>query len=193
MRMTQLPSPQGEEHLSHVTQQFAQWRASRPTPHGRIPQPLWAQAIALTQQLPLTRVANQLGLTPQVLKRRREATRTVAGPPPSPCPPHFVEVPAPAWRMATAEVEVQRAAGTRLRITYRDSAPALVPLLQTFLETRSGSHLRPKAASFSPCSPSIFAQALMAAPRCVARLWPRTRWAAPSTSSAPAPGRRANS
>jgi hypothetical protein len=136
MRMSRLPLAQVEEHLSHVTQQFAQWRASRPTPRGRIPHPLWAQAIALTQQLPLTRVAKQLGLTPQVLKRRREATRPVAGPPPVPGAPAFVEVQTPAWRTPTAEVEVQRADGTRLRITYSDSVPALVPLLQTFLETR---------------------------------------------------------
>jgi hypothetical protein len=134
--MTLLPSAQVEEHLSHVAQQFAQWRASRTTPRGRIPKPLWAQAIALTQQLPLTRVAKQLGLTPQVLKRRRGETGTVAVPPPPPCAPHFVEVQAPAWRTPTAEVEVQRADGTRLRITYSDSVPALAPLLQTFLETR---------------------------------------------------------
>jgi hypothetical protein len=127
---------QVEEHLSHVTQQFAQWRASRTTPRGRIPNPLWAQAIALTQQLPLTRVAKQLGLTPQVLKRRREETRTVAVPPSSPCTSPFVEVQSPAWRLSAAEVEVQRADGTRLRITYSDSVPVLVPLLQTFLETR---------------------------------------------------------
>jgi hypothetical protein len=135
--MTRLPSAQVEEQLSHVTQQFAQWRASRTSPRGRIPQPLWVQAIALTQQLPLTRVAKQLGLTPQVLKRRRGEARTVTvPPPPPPCAPHFVEVQAPAWRMSTAEVEVQRADGARLRITYSDYLPALVPLLQTFLETR---------------------------------------------------------
>jgi hypothetical protein len=64
MRMRQLASAQVEEQLSHVTEQFAQWRARRTTPRGRIPTPLWAQAIALTQQLPLTRVAKQLGLTP---------------------------------------------------------------------------------------------------------------------------------
>jgi len=116
MRMTRLPLAQVEEHLSHVTQQFAQWRASRPTPRGRIPHSLWAQAIALTQQLPLTRVAKQLGLTPQVLKRRRDEARTVVVPPPVPCPPPFVEVQAPAWRTSTAEVEVQRADGSRLRI-----------------------------------------------------------------------------
>jgi len=134
--MARLPLAQVEEHLHHVTQQFAQWRASRTTPRGRIPQPLWAQAIALTQHLPLTRVAQQLGLTPQVLKRRGEAMRTVALAGPAPGPAHFVEVQAPAWRTTTAEVEVQRADGTRLRITYSDSVPALVPLLQTFLETR---------------------------------------------------------
>jgi hypothetical protein len=133
--MTRLPLVQVEEHLHHVTQQFAQWRANRSTPRGRIPQPLWAQAIVLTQHFPLTRVAKQLGLTPQVLKRRRDETRTVVGAPPAPSPPDFVEVQAPAWRTATAEVEVQRADGTRLRITYSDSVPALVPLLQTFLET----------------------------------------------------------
>jgi hypothetical protein len=135
MRMTRLPLAQVEEHLHHVTQQFAQWRARRTTPRGRIPQPLWAQAIALTQHLPLTRVAKQLGLTPQVLKRRRDATGTGAVSPPLPCAPAFVEVQAPAWRTSTAEVEVQRADGTRLRITYSASVPALVPLLQTFLET----------------------------------------------------------
>jgi hypothetical protein len=63
--MTLSPSAQVEEHLSHVAQLFAQWRHNRTTPCGRIPKPLWAQAIALTQQLPLTRVAKHLGLTPQ--------------------------------------------------------------------------------------------------------------------------------
>lgn len=81
-------------------------------------------------------MAKQLGLTPQVLKRRRDPPRPGAGAPSASGPAHFGEVPAPAWRASTAEVEVQRADGTRLRITYRDAVPALVPLLQTFLETR---------------------------------------------------------
>jgi len=133
--MTLLPSVQAEEHLSHVAQEFAQWRHNRTTPRGRIPKPLWAQAIALTQQLPLARVAQQLGLTPYTLKRRRDETGAVSVPPP-PSSPHFVEVQASAWRTPTAEVEVQRADGTRLRITYSESSPALAPLLQTFLESR---------------------------------------------------------
>jgi hypothetical protein len=133
--MHQLSPAQAEEALTHLMPQFTQWRQSRTTPRGRIPTPLWAQAVTLAQVLPCTRVAKQLGLTPQALKRRREAARNALAPtPPSPFP-YFVEV-APTWRTPTAEVAVQRPDGTRLHITYNEAAPALVSLLQTFLESR---------------------------------------------------------
>lgn len=156
--MQQLSPAQAEEALTHLTHQFTQWRQRRTTPRGRIPKPLWAQAVTLAQVLPCTRVAKQLGLTPQVLKRRRDAARNTLAPTPSPPFPHFVEV-APTWRSPTAEVEVQRADGTRLHLTYNDASPALVPLLQAFLESRSCSNLRRKLGSFSPSSPSTFARA----------------------------------
>jgi hypothetical protein len=131
--MSLLSPTQVEEALSHLTHQFTQWRQSRTTPRGRIPTALWAQAVALAQVVSCTRVAKQLGLTPQALKRRRDA---LSRPPAlTPSPPHFVEVAA-AWRPPTTEVEVQRPDGTRFRITYNEAAPALVPLLQTFLESR---------------------------------------------------------
>jgi hypothetical protein len=132
--MHRISPAHAEEALAHLTQQFAQWRQSRTTPRGRIPQPLWAQAVILARVLPCGRVAKQLGLTPQALKRRRDASGSTLAttPPPS---PQFVEVAA-AWRTPTAEVEVQRPDGTRLRITYSHPSPALVPLLQTFLESR---------------------------------------------------------
>ena len=133
--MTMLPLAQAEEQLNHLAQHFAQWRQSRTTPRGRIPQPLWAQAVALSQVLPLARVAKRLGLTPHTLKRRAGGQ---AAPVPtllSPSSP-FVEVTAPAWHAPTAEVEVQRADGTRIRIIYNESSPTLAPLLQIFLETR---------------------------------------------------------
>lgn len=47
----------------------------------------------------------------------------------------FVEVSLGAHRAAPAEVEIQRPDGTRLRITYRDTAPGLAALVPTFLET----------------------------------------------------------
>jgi hypothetical protein len=133
--MTMLPPAQAEDQLNHLAQQLAQWRQSRTTPRGRIPKPLWAQAIALTHVLPLARVAKQLGLTPHALKRRGGGTAAAV---PATLPPslHFVEVPPPAWRAPTAEVEVQRADGARLRLTYHETTPALAPLLQTFLESR---------------------------------------------------------
>jgi len=137
MVMTLLSPAQAEAHLRDVTQQFAQWRQSRANPRGsRIPELLWTEALTLAEVLPLTRVARQLGLKPHTLKRRRgdPARPAVSAHPQRPAP--FVEVTAEAWRPATAEVEVQRPDGARLRIAYHDAAPALAPLLQTFLEHR---------------------------------------------------------
>jgi hypothetical protein len=96
---------------------------------------LWAQAVALTATLSVTRVAHQLGLTPQALKKRREVLNGMASPLPPAQVPHFVEVAA-AWRTPATEVEIQRSDGARLRIMYSDAAPVLVPLLQAFLDSR---------------------------------------------------------
>jgi hypothetical protein len=46
--MPLLSPTQAEEQLRHISQQFAQWRQSRTTPRGRIPQALWVQAVTLT-------------------------------------------------------------------------------------------------------------------------------------------------
>jgi|SRR3954451_1558212 len=135
--MTLLPPPQPEEHLRHVAHQFAQWRQSRAHPHGsRIPEALWAEAIALADVLPPTRVARHLKLKPHALKRRRgehgrptRAARPVRS-------TTFVEVTPEPRRAALTEVELQRPDGTRLRITYHDVAPPMAPLLQAFLEAR---------------------------------------------------------
>ena len=130
--MQPLSPAQAEEALTQLTHHFAQWRQSRRTPRGRIPAGLWARAVALTATLSVTRVANQLGLTPHALKRRREALNGTPTTLPSPPSPHFVEFAAP-WRTPATEGEVQRPDGTRLRITYSDASPTLLPLLQTFL------------------------------------------------------------
>jgi transposase-like protein len=132
--MRPLSPAQAEEALLHLTHHFAQWRQSRRTPRGRIPPELWARAVALTASFSVSRVAKQLGLTPHALKRRREAIHGLPTPPPAPHAPQFVEV-APAWRTPATEVEVHRPDGVRLRIIYSDAAPALVPLLHTFLES----------------------------------------------------------
>jgi len=133
--MTLLPAPQAEEHLREVAQQFTQWRQSRANPRGyRIPEPLWAEALTLAEVLPLTRVARSLGLKAHALKRRRGDSPRPAVSRPAAHATAFVEVTTAATRPTTAEVEVARPDGTRLRITYHDATPALAPLLQTFLE-----------------------------------------------------------
>ena len=132
--MQRLSPTQAEEALTQLTHHFAQWRQSRRTARGRIPQEVWVQAVALTTTLSVTRVAHQLGLTPHALKKRCAALNGMAVPIPPAQVPHFVEVAA-AWRTPATEVEVQRPDGMRLRITYSDSSPALVPLLQTFLDS----------------------------------------------------------
>jgi hypothetical protein len=124
-----------EEVLTQLTHHFAQWRQSRPTPRSRIPAGLWARAVALTATFSVSRVAKQLGLTSHALKRHREALPGTLAPTALPQPPQFVEV-ALAWRMPATEVEIQRPDGAHLRISYREPSPALVPLLQTFLEAR---------------------------------------------------------
>jgi transposase-like protein len=133
--MQQLSPAQAEEALTQLTHHFAQWRQSRRTPRGRIPQGLWAQAVALTATLSVTRVAHRLGLTSHALKRRRERLQGTPAPTSLFQAPQFVEV-APAWRSPTTEVEIQRPDGTRLRIIYSAASPTLVPLLQTFLDSR---------------------------------------------------------
>jgi hypothetical protein len=86
------------------------------------------------QILPLPRVAKALHLKSHTLKRRSGLGAPPATPPARDLP--FVEVSLGTRRTATAEVEIQRADGTRLRITYHDAAPALASLVHTFLEPR---------------------------------------------------------
>jgi transposase-like protein len=133
--MPSVSPAQAEEALTQLTHDFAQWRHSRHTPRGRLPSGLWARAVALTAPLSVSRVAQQLGLTPHALKGRRKALRGLPTPMPSPHAPPFVAV-APAGRIPATEVESQRADGTRLRITYSDASPTRVPLRQTCLESR---------------------------------------------------------
>jgi hypothetical protein len=135
--MTRLLPAQAEDELRHLAQRFTQWRHSRPTPRGRIPKPLWEQAVALSHVLPVSRVAKRLSLCPTRLKKRWEDQPSTASSPALPTPRNFVEVSTAAvWPPSTTEVEVQRAAGARLRLTYGEANSALVPLVQTFLESR---------------------------------------------------------
>src|SRR4030095_9236287 len=125
--MQPLAPAQAEEVLTHFTHPFAQGRQSRRTARGRSPPRLWEQAVALTATFSVPRVATQLGLTPQALQRRRDALHGTPAPTSLPSSSCLVEVTA-AWRPPATEGEGQRSDGPRLRLTYSEASPALVPL-----------------------------------------------------------------
>jgi hypothetical protein len=85
--------------------------------------------------VPLSRVAKRLGLCPQRLRKRGGGKAVAASTSAQSVSLPFVEI-TPAWRSPTAEIEVHRTDGMRLRISSYDPAPPLTLLLQTFLERR---------------------------------------------------------
>ncbi len=86
--------------------------------------------------LPISRVAKRLGLCTTALKKRCAATPAAPTTEAFPTALSFVEVTATSsWLTTSAEVDLQRADGARMRILYHASPPPLVALVQTFLET----------------------------------------------------------
>lgn len=100
--------------LARLTEQVGAWRQSR-AKAGRMPEPLWAEAVALARQLGVNTVRNALGLNYGALRERveRKAGRAV--------PASFVELSgaqvlgaAPA--ATGAVVEVADTDGARLTV-----------------------------------------------------------------------------
>ncbi len=127
-----------EQELDELSGRFAHWRATRASDQERIPQALWDEAVKISRQLPNSRVAKALRLSPGELKRRRLAQQTEASSEAIKAAPGFVELkpvwPASGACRASAEVELERPDGARLRIHYRQPQPPLVDLVRTFLE-----------------------------------------------------------
>ena len=125
-----------EHELTQLANRFDHWRQSRTTPRPRIPQPLWEQAVSLTAVLPVSRVAKRIRLSTHDLKKRcaaKPAARPAEG---LPVTLHFVEVTPPsAWCPATAEIELQRPDGARMRMAYHHAHPPVASLVRAFLET----------------------------------------------------------
>jgi hypothetical protein len=137
--MKMVTNPHAEQELAQLAERFDHWRQHRITPAEPIPQALWDHAVALTAVLPRSRVARQLRLSGQALKQHCAAQHTAQSTNMPPAAVDFVELTAPPfWPLATlsAEIDLQRADGTRLRIHYHEPQPPLEALVRTFLEVR---------------------------------------------------------
>jgi hypothetical protein len=110
-----------------VCRQFDQWRRVR-QPGDRIPDRLWAAAVAVARSHGVYRAARILHLEGQALKQRVAAANS--GPHASP-DPAFVELLAPPSAVGNGEctVEVEGPRGGRLRVQLRGTpVPDLVAL-----------------------------------------------------------------
>ena len=82
--MSRLSSSQAETALERLAEQFTHWCQNRATARARIPSGLWAQAVLLSQILPISRVAKRLGLCLTDLKKRRGGQPLAAAAPGAP-------------------------------------------------------------------------------------------------------------
>jgi hypothetical protein len=125
---------QAEHQLDQLAGQLEHWRQSRAQAGAHIPEPLWAQAVALATVLPPPRVAKQLRVKIAQLRRRLAAPLPLSAPAP---PSGFVEVPLPPAALpghGSLTVEFQRPDGARLHLHAPDTALPLLALVQCLLE-----------------------------------------------------------
>jgi hypothetical protein len=135
--MMSINTPLHTDHqLDQLAGQFEHWRQNRSHPSERIPQTLWNQAAALATELPYSRVAQHLRLSPSDLKKQMAAQQQSTSRVPVPAL-SFVEVPPapehPGVRPDT-EIDLQRADGARLHLRCGNATLPLAALVRAFLE-----------------------------------------------------------
>lgn len=129
--MPKLPTPDADQELYRLSEQFEQWRATKLSRSESIPQPLWDKACELTERLSVWSVAKRLNLSGQDLKRQRERFFNLAGTDYARPMATFVSaVIEPPPVPSNAEYEVHRADGVRLCI--RSRAP-IAEVVRAFL------------------------------------------------------------
>ena len=139
--MTDDTTVQAEQRLTELASAFAQWRQSRPHLRQPIPQALWDQAIALSEQIPIRRLSQRLRLSASDLRTRRRLQHAQVTPPSAPTMT-FIDVPlstpSPLPPSCAVSVELERHDGARLRLHYAEP-PELTPLMQSFFAARTDS------------------------------------------------------
>ena len=133
-----IDTPLHADHLlDQLAAQFEHWRQSRSHPHDRIPEPLWDQAVVLTQTLSPSRVAKHLRLRASDLKN--QITKRQGQAMPMPAPSGFVEVPKPSAQpqvLGGIAGALSRPDGARLRMHSPAASLPLATIIHSFLEAR---------------------------------------------------------
>jgi hypothetical protein len=139
--MTDDTTVQAEQRLNELASAFAQWRQSRPHLRQPIPQALWDQAIALSEQIPIRRLSQRLRLSASDLRTRRRLQQGQAAQPSEPTMTWIdvpLPTPSPLPPSSAVTVELERPDGARLRLHYAEP-PELTPLVQSFFTARTDS------------------------------------------------------
>jgi hypothetical protein len=125
-----------DHQFDQLAGQFEHWRQNRSHRSERIPQTLWKQAVALAKELPYSRVAQHLRLSPSDLKKQMLTRQGPSSQAPVPTL-SFVELP-PAPKQPEigtgTEIELQRIDGSRMYLRCDDATLPLTALVRTFLE-----------------------------------------------------------
>jgi len=132
--MTDDTTVQAEQRLDELASAFAHWRQTRPHIREPIPQPLWDQAVALSEQVPVGRLSQRLRLSASDLRTRRRLQQDQAAQASEPTMT-LIDVPLPTTSplplSSAVTVELERPDGARLRLHYPEP-PELTPLVQSF-------------------------------------------------------------
>ena len=141
MKVETKPARAEEEsdRLEQVKQRFAQWRASRKRGE-HISNELWGLAFGLVEHHGLQRVADELRVNIDVLKKR--LGHDVKLPPAIKVEPRFVEMFAPPAPVAAQNceciVEMENARGAKMRIEFKGSnTSGLMQLSNAFWSSAS--------------------------------------------------------
>ena len=135
--MTDDTTVQAEQRLDELASAFAHWRQTRPHIREPIPQRLWDQAVALSEQVPVGRLSQRLRLSASDLRTRRRLQQNQAAQANEPTMT-LIDVPLPTTSplppSSAVTVELERPDGARLRLHYPEP-PDLTPLVQSFFAT----------------------------------------------------------
>lgn len=123
------------ENLEQVEQRFKRWRENRKRGE-RIPKVLWAAAVSMARQHGLQRIAQELRIDYDGLKKRLECADSPVRA--DGADPRFVELLAPrSAEMSECIVEMENARGAKMRIELRgNDLGGLASLSSTFWSAR---------------------------------------------------------